>query len=226
MKVRALRRRTGPRFSRGWGLAAVHSRRLSVHLQEDEIRGKDIMQRLLRIADGLDTIIEWIGRIAAWSALGLVLLMAYNVLLRYFFRTGSVALQEMEWHIMAFLVLVCMCYTTLKDGHVQVDILYARFPDPAKRVITFISATLMVVIAAILLKLCIPYVMQAYNIGESSPDPGGLPHRWMLKALMPVGFTLLLLQSFSTWLRALAELFVGRTQPPAPNSGEEVIHAA
>lgn len=184
------------------------------------------MRQLIRIADGLDLIIEWIGRIAAWSSLALVLLMAWNVLLRYFFHTGSVALQEMEWHVMAFLVLVCMSYTTLKDGHVQVDILYARFPDGCKRVITVISATLMVVIAAILLKLCIPYVLQSYSVGESSPDPGGLPQRWMLKALLPVGFALLLVQSFSAWLRALAEIFIGPTQPPTAETGGEVIHAA
>ena len=185
------------------------------------------MPRLIQIADRLDTGIEWIGRIAAWSSLALVLLMSYNVLLRYFFHTGSVGLQEMEWHIMAFLVLVCMCYTTLKDGHVQVDILFVRFSDFWKRLITFISTTLMVIVAAILLELCIPYVMQSYGIGESSPDPGGLPHRWMLKALMPLGFALLLVQSFSAWLRALSALIAGT--PPArtlSEAGEEVIHAA
>ena len=184
------------------------------------------MQRLVQIADALDTAIEIIGRIAAWSSLALVLLMAYNVLLRYFFRTGSVALQEMEWHIMAFLVLICMCYTTLKDGHVQVDILYGRFSGRWQRVIAFFSAALMVIIAALLLKLCIPYVLQSWSVGESSPDPGGLANRWMLKALMPAGFALLLLQSFSAWLRALAALITGSPQPPALDAGDEVIHAA
>jgi TRAP-type mannitol/chloroaromatic compound transport system permease small subunit len=184
------------------------------------------MRQLIRIADGLDIVIEWIGRIAAWSSLALVLLMSYNVLLRYFFRTGSVALQEMEWHIMAFLVLICMCYTTLKDGHVQVDILFSRFPDRLKRIIALLSMSAMVVIAALLLKLSIPYVMQSYSIGESSPDPGGLPNRWMLKALLPAGFALLLLQSLSAWLRALAELFIGGTEPPANEGAEGVIHAA
>jgi TRAP-type mannitol/chloroaromatic compound transport system permease small subunit len=184
------------------------------------------MRQLIRIADGLDIVIEWIGRIAAWSSLALVLLMSYNVLLCYFLRTGSVALQEMEWHIMAFLVLICMCYTTLKDGHVQVDILFSRFPDRLKRIIALLSMSAMVVIAALLLKLSIPYVMQSYSIGESSPDPGGLPNRWMLKALLPAGFALLLLQSLSAWLRALAALFIGRTEPPANEGAEGVIHAA
>jgi TRAP-type mannitol/chloroaromatic compound transport system permease small subunit len=195
-------------------------------LPQDNAIFRGHMPRLIQIADRLDAIIEWIGRIAAWSSLALVLLMAHNVLLRYFFRTGSVALQEMEWHIMAFLVLVCMCYTTLKDGHVQVDILFARFPERVKRIIVFISCTLMVIVAALLLELSIPYVMQSYSIGESSPDPRGLPNRWMLKALMPLGFALLLLQSFSVWLRALAEIFVGPTQPPAIDPDAEVIHAA
>ncbi len=175
---------------------------------------------------GSTLVIEWIGRIAAWSSLALVLLMSYNVLLRYFFRTGSVALQEMEWHIMAFLVLICICYTTLKDGHVQVDILFSRFPASARRVIVFVSATLVVILAALLLDLAVPYVLQSYGIGESSPDPGGLGHRWLLKALMPAGFVLLLVQSVSAWLRALVALVTGSPQPPLTDGTEGTTHVA
>ena len=58
-------------------------------------------------------------------------------------------------------------------------------------------------VIAILLKLSIPYVMQSYNIGEKSPDPGGLTHRWIVKAMLPVGFALLLIQSIAAMLRAL-----------------------
>jgi TRAP-type mannitol/chloroaromatic compound transport system permease small subunit len=184
------------------------------------------MQYLLRLADALDAFIDRFGRIAAWSALALVLLMAFNVLLRYFFRTGSVGLQEMEWHIMAFLSLTCMAYTTLKDGHVQVDILYVRFPDRVKRIITFISCTLILAVAAILLKLSVPYVMQSYTIGESSPDPGGLSQRWIVKSLLIIGFALLVVQSFSAWLRALVALFQGAA-PAADDGGHGgVTHAA
>lgn len=182
------------------------------------------MPKLIKLADGLDAFIDWFGRIAAWSSLALVCLMAYNVLLRYFFRTGSVGLQEMEWHLMAFLALMCMAYTTLKDGHVQVDILYVHFSPRAKRIIHFISCTLIVLVAGILLKLSIPYVLQSYSIGESSPDPGGLPNRWILKGLIPLGFTLLLVQSFSAWLRALVALISGA--PADTEQPGEAIHAA
>jgi TRAP-type mannitol/chloroaromatic compound transport system permease small subunit len=184
------------------------------------------MRRLIRIADRLDIVIEWIGRVAAWSSLALVLLMAWNVLLRYFFRTGSVAMQELEWHLMAPLALLGMSYSALHDGHVQVDILYGRLPPVAQRFVHFISCLMIVAVVAIILRLSIPYVQQSYNIGEGSPDPGGLTHRWILKAMIPAGFALLLVQSLAALLRAFVSLVTGQ---PIRRPGQDehgVEHAA
>ena len=144
-----------------------------------------------------------IGRITGWSALALVLVMSFNVLLRYLFRTGSVAMQELEWHLMAPVCMLGLSYAILKDGHVQVDIMYGRFPARLRRFIDLISTILVVLVVAVLLKLSLPYVMQSYSIGEKSPDPGGLTHRWILKAMLPAGFSLLLIQSVAAMLRAL-----------------------
>jgi TRAP-type mannitol/chloroaromatic compound transport system permease small subunit len=165
-----------------------------------------LTNRLAAIADGLDSLIDRIGRITGWCSFAIVLVMAYNVLLRYFFRTGSVAMQELEWHLMAPICLLGLSYAILKDGHVQVDILYGQFPERVQRIIQFVSAVLVVVVIAILLKLSVPYVMQSYNIGEQSPDPGGLTHRWVLKAMLPAGFGLLLIQSIAAMLRALVPI--------------------
>jgi TRAP-type mannitol/chloroaromatic compound transport system permease small subunit len=156
---------------------------------------------LAAAADTLDWVIDRIGRVSAWCALAIVLVMAYNVLLRYLFRTGSVAMQELEWHLMAPICMLGLSYAILKDGHVQVDIFYGRFPARMRRMIDLVSAALVVAVAAILLKLSIPYVMQSYNIGEQSPDPGGLTRRWILKSMLPIGFALLLVQSVAAMLR-------------------------
>ena len=162
--------------------------------------------KLIGVANVLDMIIDRIGRVTGWCSLAIVLVMAYNVLLRYFFRTGSVAMQELEWHLMAPICMLGLSYAILKDGHVQVDILYGRFPERLQRIVQFVSMVLVVLVAAILLKLSIPYVMQSYNIGEKSPDPGGLTHRWILKAMLPIGFALLLIQSTAAMLRALVPI--------------------
>jgi TRAP-type mannitol/chloroaromatic compound transport system permease small subunit len=162
--------------------------------------------KLNAVADRLDVVIDRIGRVTSWCSLAIVLVMAYNVLLRYFFHTGSVAMQELEWHLMAPICMLGLSYAILKDGHVQVDILYGRFPERVQRIIQFISSVLVVLVVAILLKLSIPYVMQSYNIGEQSPDPGGLTHRWILKAMLPAGFALLLIQSIAAMLRAVVPI--------------------
>jgi TRAP-type mannitol/chloroaromatic compound transport system permease small subunit len=158
---------------------------------------------LARLADALDTLIDRIGRVTGWCSFAIVLVMAYNVLLRYFFRTGSVAMQELEWHLMAPICLLGLSYAILKDGHVQVDILFGRFPPRVQRLIQFTSTVLVVIVIGILLKLSIPYVAQSYSIGEQSPDPGGLPRRWILKSMLPIGFSLLLIQSIAAMVRAL-----------------------
>lgn len=157
---------------------------------------------LLRLADSLDVFIDRVGRITGWCAFALVVVMASNVLLRYLFRTGSVAMQELEWHLMAPICLLGLSYALLHDGHVRVDILYGRFPERVRRLIDLVSMVLILILTAILIHLSIPYVEQSFRIGEKSPDPGGLTHRWIVKAMLPAGFALLFVQSMAMTLRA------------------------
>lgn len=156
-----------------------------------------------RLADQLDWFIDRVGRITGWCAFGLVCVMSFNVLLRYMFRTGSVAMQELEWHLMAPICLLGLSYALLHDGHVKVDILYGRFSPKLQRLVDAVSMLLVILVVAFLIYVSIPYVMQSYAIGEKSPDPGGLTHRWILKALLPLGFLLLLIQSIAALLRAI-----------------------
>ncbi|MBX6369544.1 MAG: TRAP transporter small permease subunit, partial [Rhodospirillales bacterium] len=76
----------------------------------------------------LDGFIDFVGRIASWTSLALVLLVAADVLLRYLFRIGAVWAGELEWHLLSPIVLLGMSYALLRDGHLRVDIVYARFP--------------------------------------------------------------------------------------------------
>ncbi|HEY9215443.1 MAG TPA: TRAP transporter small permease subunit [Ancylobacter sp.] len=161
-------------------------------------------------ACGLDAIVETAGKIASWTGFALVLVMAGNVLMRYAFHTGSVAMQELEWHLMSPLTLLCIAYTIKHEGHVRVDIFYARLPPLARQVIDLISALSVVALSIIIIRLSWPYMMQSYRISEGSPDPGGLPYRFILKAMIPAGFALLLMQSLAATLRALQPFFGGR----------------
>jgi TRAP-type mannitol/chloroaromatic compound transport system permease small subunit len=161
-------------------------------------------------AAALDRVVDATGRVAAWLTLVLVLLMSANVLLRYLFSVGSVAAQELEWHLLAFIVLFGMAYALLHDGHLRVDVVYARLRPGRRRLVDFLSALLSVAFALVVIDLSWAYVMQSYSIGEGSPDPGGLPDRYLLKAAIPAGFALLLLQAVAEALRAGVALATGQ----------------
>jgi TRAP-type mannitol/chloroaromatic compound transport system permease small subunit len=156
----------------------------------------------------IERLVDLVGRATSWLALAIVVLMATNVVLRYLFSYGSVWAQELEWHMLTPLIMFGIAYALLMGEHVRVDVLYARFRPRTQETVNLASALLGLAIALIFGLLSIKYVQQAYVIDEQSPDPGGLTHRWVLKALIPAGFALLALQSAAevakSWIRRKA----------------------
>lgn len=162
---------------------------------------------------GIERAVDWIGRATAWLALAIVVLMATNVVLRYLFSFGSVWAQELEWHLLAPLILFGIPYALLKGEHVRVDVFFEKFSESNQLRIEALSQALGIVISVAFVWLSFRYFQQSFAIGEKSADPGGLPYRWALKALIPLGFTLLALQSFATLLGVVARLRALKAQP-------------
>jgi TRAP-type mannitol/chloroaromatic compound transport system permease small subunit len=155
-----------------------------------------------RLADGIDTFIDAVGRVTAWSSFALALVMGGNVLLRYVFNTGTVWSQELEWHLMAPICLFGMSYALRHGEHVRVDVLYASFSQKGKDLVEVITALLAMALSVIVIYLSINYVNQSWSIGEGSANPGGIPARYILKAMIPVGFALFFLQSLAQGIRS------------------------
>ena len=143
----------------------------------------------------MDRFIDRIGQATAWICLAIVLVVAFNVILRYLFRIGPMSLQELEWHLMSPIALIGMSYALRHGDHVRVDIFFDEFSPKLQAIIDLVAAILMVVVSLIVIKLSLNFVYQAYSIGEGSPDPGGLPYRFLLRAFIPLGFVLLAVQA-------------------------------
>jgi TRAP-type mannitol/chloroaromatic compound transport system permease small subunit len=153
------------------------------------------------LADRIDAFVDAVGRVTAWSSFALALVMAGNVLLRYVLHTGTVWSQELEWHLMAPICLFGMSYALRHGEHVRVDVLFAGFSERTKSFVELVSAFLLVAISLIVIWLSIPYVMQSWSIGEGSANPGGIPARYILKAMIPVGFALMVVQGVGQAIR-------------------------
>ncbi|WP_106475694.1 TRAP transporter small permease subunit [Phytohalomonas tamaricis] len=161
------------------------------------------MNQLVRI---IESIVVAVGVAVRLALLGLVLLVAFDVLLRYLLDYSPVALQELEWHLMSPIALLGLSYAVKYRADVRVDFIYEHFSVRGKAVIDLLSALLMLAVGIIICWLSIGYVEQSYAMGEGSPDPGGLPYRYLLKAFLPLGFALLALQAIAECLRATNQL--------------------
>ena len=148
------------------------------------------------LARGIEKLITLFAKFAALLVIFLSLLVVYDALNRYLLHGGSVALQELEWHIFDILFLLGLSYTLQTDKHVRVDIFYASFSSRTKAVIEIIAQLFMVLpFTLLILYVSLDFVMQSYMQHEISSDPGGLTHRYLIKGMILVGFVLLGLQS-------------------------------
>ena len=160
---------------------------------------------LARFIDGLN---DGVGRTVSWLTALMVVVTTMDVTLRYVFNVSFVFVQDLEWHLFAVIFLCAAGFTHLKDGHVRVDIIYSRLSPGKKAFINFAFALLFLFPTCFLMiKTSLPFIERSWAVLEGSPDPGGLPARYLLKAAIPVGFFLLALQGLSETIKNFHVLF-------------------
>ncbi len=156
------------------------------------------MQFLERLVNGIDYLSEKIGRGVGWLTTSMVLIVFYDTVMRYAFNKGNVALQELEWHIFAVVFLIGAAYTLKEGGHVRVDILFINFNEKTKAWIDLIGTLFFLIpFCCIVIYSTQKFIGNSWAVRETSPDPGGLPMRYILKAVIPAGFILLIVQGIS-----------------------------
>jgi TRAP-type mannitol/chloroaromatic compound transport system permease small subunit len=171
------------------------------------------MNALLAFSRGVDWFTERVGRGLFWLLLLAVIVSALNAISRYTLGIASNAWLELQWYLFAAIFMLGAGYVFLHDQHVRIDVLAGRLPRKAQVWIDVVG------IVVFLIPLCLfviwsswPPVARAIETWEISPNPGGLL-RWPLYILVPIGFTLLAMQSLSELFKRLAFL-TGRGPDP------------
>jgi TRAP-type mannitol/chloroaromatic compound transport system permease small subunit len=162
---------------------------------------------LQTISNKIDALNEAIGKGIAWLNTALVVLIFYDVVARYLFNSTFSAIIELEWHLFAFIFLIGAAYALKHDRHVRVDVFYANFTEKQQAWVNLTGTLLFLIpFCIIIIYTSFRFAASAYAINEGSPDPGGLPARYIVKAAIPIGFTLLLLQAISLLLKSILTL--------------------
>lgn len=140
----------------------------------------------------------------------------FDVVMRYFFNDVNIGMQELEWHLFAAMFMFGIAYTLKEDGHVRVDIFYDRLSARKQALINIFGSIFFALPLTVLIcYFSIDYTLDAYNMGEGSSDPGGLPHRWIVRSVIPLSCVFLMLAIVYVVLSQIQVLIQAPTQEGA-----------
>jgi TRAP-type mannitol/chloroaromatic compound transport system permease small subunit len=172
-----------------------------------------------RLSRRIDPLIARVGRLTGWLWIALLLTIVANVAMRYLAGRGFIQLEELQWHLYAAGFLFGLAFAYQTDSHIRVDLLRDAWSARTRAWIELYGTLLLLLpFVALVLVFGVPFVRSSFAVNEISQAPGGLPFRWLVKALLPLGFALLLLAALSRFSRIWAFLFSqsGETTNLAP----------
>jgi TRAP-type mannitol/chloroaromatic compound transport system permease small subunit len=156
----------------------------------------------------VDPWLVWLGQLISWLWVVLLVIIVANVVIRYAFALGRIEFEEIQWHLYSAGFLLGLSYAYQADAHIRVDVLHERLSPRRKAWIELYGILLFLLpFIALILIFSVPFVISSFRLGEVSQAPGGLPLRWAVKALLPLGFALLLVAVVSRLTRVWALLF-------------------
>jgi TRAP-type mannitol/chloroaromatic compound transport system permease small subunit len=164
------------------------------------------MQALLKFSKAIDALNAFVGRYVIWLILASTVISAVNASVRKALNISSNAYLEVQWYLFAAAFLLAAGYTLLNGEHVKIDVISSRLSKRAQiwiDVFGFIFFLTPVCLA--ILWYGIPFFLKGFYSGEMSSNAGGLI-RWPVYLMMPLGFTLLLLQGWSELIKRIAFL--------------------
>lgn len=185
------------------------------------------MTLLLKLSGLIDRLNTLVGRSVIWLVLIMVLVSSGNATVRYALNTSSNAWLEIQWYLFSAVFLLAAGYTLLRNEHIRIDVIAGRFSARTQAWMeVFGTLVFLMPMAVIILWLSWPMFLDSFVHGEMSSDAGGLL-RWPAKALIPIGFFLLVLQGISELIKRVAFLMglipapvVHHAHSPAAEGGE------
>ena len=164
------------------------------------------MNALLKFSRAVDWLNTQIGKHVIWLILASTAISALNAIVRKAFNVGSNAFLEVQWYLFAGSFLIAAAYTLLNGEHVKIDVVYSRFSKRTQtKLDIFGFAFFLTPVCVAMLWYGVPFFLKGYQSGEVSTNAGGLI-RWPVYALIPIGFSLLLLQGWSELIKCVAFL--------------------
>ena len=183
--------------------------------------GRGAHEFLLSASEGIGEFTVRVGKVASVLFIPMIFLIIYDVAQRQYLDVDpgftntaiykvftSTRLQEAQWHLHAALFLLCFGYAYVKDAHVRIELVRDRMAPRTRVWIELLGCCLFLVpYCFVIFTYGYEFAYRSWDTGEISAAQTGLSHRFIIKAFLPVGFTILALAGLSVALKCFVYLF-------------------
>jgi TRAP-type mannitol/chloroaromatic compound transport system permease small subunit len=168
-----------------------------------------ILTTAARAITGLNTLV---GRMTAMLVLVMFVLLFAEVLFRYLWRAPTVWTGELSQMLFGAYALLGGGYLLARNGHVNVDLVYASLPRRAQAGLDVLTSVLFFLFVGVLLWQGLSLAMDSIARWERSHSAWN-PPIWPLKLVIPLAALLILLQGL---VKLASDILVALGHEPLP----------
>jgi TRAP-type mannitol/chloroaromatic compound transport system permease small subunit len=172
------------------------------------------MEVLRKFCEGVGRISVWTGHGVSFLLPALILSIVYEVISRYAFNAPTIWSFTVSYMMGTVIIALGMCYLHQERGNVRVDLFYNHFPRKVQLGLDIaLTAVLFFPLTFMLTRVWVLDTVHAYVVGEVPVTGIFYPPLWPMKALVTIGFALLLLQGIANFIKDVASLAKGGEEP-------------
>jgi TRAP-type mannitol/chloroaromatic compound transport system permease small subunit len=163
------------------------------------------------IVSSLNKFVKRVVETIAWLNVVVMLLILVTVTLRYGFHRNQlllewplVPMEELQWHFYSVPFMFGLAYVIATDSNIRIDLLRLHMSKKLKHIFEILGILLLLMpCVIILLDFSIDYTLYAISHHESSQSTMGLPHRWIVKSVIPMSMALIFIASLSRLIQEI-----------------------
>ena len=163
------------------------------------------------IVSSLNKFVKCVVETIAWLNVVVMLLILVTVTLRYGFHRNKlllewplVPMEELQWHFYSVPFMFGLAYVIATDSNIRIDLLRLHMSKKLKHIFEILGILLLLMpCVIILLDFSIDYTLYAISHHESSQSTMGLPHRWIVKSVIPMSMALIFIASLSRLIQEI-----------------------
>lgn len=164
------------------------------------------MKVLLAISGWIDTCNEWVGRVAQWLIVALVLVFIYESVMRKGFSQPQIWFTEMSYFLFGYYILFGSAYTFLHGGHVSIDLFSERLPHKWRHLLAIgCLVVFTLVFSFAMVKGGLPIAIRSWEAAEQGHSFWRPPIAHF-RSVIPAAFALIFLQGISSLIKHIAAL--------------------